>query len=283
MAIEKVLLMHGPTLMPFRPPYPELWSYPNVAYDSRTGITLMARAFRALGFKIAFSGWEEDGDWLRENAALFDFVAISDQHRLHTQSNFYGSPIANNKEKLYYAVLAGVRAIRAGLGDDAVVYRVRSDATVHQGHIALHVSQIRRHSGDIMIEYCDAKNMFSTPDFMLLGEVAVLDAIYTALYDNSRAGTSYHVSSHIDHTLTYLALKEAGVVGRIICMNKDVYNSVVWRGLPRHFEEIDPNLSATRGFGIEILPGGGLTVEQLGAQIAPGASGKHEREPPSVF
>jgi hypothetical protein len=281
MAIEKVLLLHGPAVLPYRPPYPDELFYPYVAYDSRPGIVLMARVFRAIGFKIAFSGWEEDGEWLRENAALFDFLVVSDQHTLNTESNFFGDVIPNNKEKLYYAALAGIRAIRAGLGDDAVVFRVRADVTVHQGHIALHVSQIRRGSGDLMIEYCDVRNMYSTPDFMLLGEVAVLDAIYTGLYERSRAGAAYHVSSHIDHTLSYLALQEQGVIGRIICMQKTVHDTVIWRGLPRHFQEVNPALHATRSFGTELAMGGGLTVAQLIAQIHPGASGLNERVVPA--
>lgn len=281
MAIEKVLLLHGPTQLPFRPPYPSELFYPNVPYDSRPGIVLMARVFRAIGFKVAFSGWEEDGEWLRENAALFDFVAVSDQHTLHTESNYYGKVIGNNKEKLYYAALAGIRAIRAGLGDDAVVYRVRADVTVHQAHIAMHVAQIRRGSGDIMIEYCDVKKIHSTPDFMLLGEVAVLDAIYTGLYERSRAGEAYHVSSHVDHTMTYLALQEQGVVGRILSMAKEVHDSVIWRGIPRHFQEVDPSLHATRSFGTELALSGGLTVAQLIAQIDPGVSGKNERGTPA--
>lgn len=282
MGIEKVLLMHGPTLLPFRPPYPDQLFYPNVAYDSRPGIMLMARVFRAIGFKVAFSGWEEDADWLNENEELFDYLVISAQHHLHVESTWFDNIIPNNKEKLYYATLQGLRAIRAGLGDDAVVYRVRADVTVHQGQIALHMAQIRRRSGDIMIEYWDAGKIYSTPDFMLMGEVAVLDAIYTGLYERSRAGTAHHVSSHIDHTLSYLALQEAGVVGRIICMNKDVFNSVVWRGLPRHFMEINPALTENYAFNCEMRIGSGVTVEQLIAQIDPGASGQRKPGPLSI-
>lgn len=281
MAIERVLLLHGPTQLPFRPPYPSELFYPNVPYDSRPGIVLMARVYRAIGFKIAFSGWEEDGEWLRENAELFDFVTVSDQHILHTESNYYGKVIGNNKEKLYYAALAGIRAVRAALGDDAIVFRLRADVTVHQAHVAMQVVQVRRGSGDIMIEYMDVSKIHSTPDFMLLGEVAVLDAIYTGLYERSRAGEAYHVSSHVDHTMTYLALQEQGVVGRIISMNKAIHDSVIWRGIPRHFQEVDPSLHATRAFGAELALSGGLTVTQLLEQMDPGVSGKNERGAPA--
>ena len=281
MAIEKVLLLHGPTQLPFRPPYPSELFYPNVPYDSRPGIVLMARVYRAIGFKIAFSGWEEDSEWLRENAELFDFVAVSDQHTLNTESNYYGKVIGNNKEKLYYAALAGIRAVRAALGDDAIVFRLRADVTVHQAHVAMQVAQVQRGSGDIMIEYMDVQKIHSTPDFMLLGEVAVLDAIYTSLYERSRAGDAYHVSSHVDHTMTFLALQEQGVVGRIISMRKEVHDSVVWRGIPRHFQEFDPSLHATRSFGTELALSGGLTVAQLLDQIDPGVSGKNERGAPA--
>ncbi|MYM36638.1 hypothetical protein GTP38_20105 [Duganella sp. FT94W] len=279
MAAEKVLLMHGPAQLPYRPPYPEQLFYPYVAHDCRPGITLMARAYRALGFKIAYSGWEEDAEWLRENAGLFDFLAISDQHRLRTESDFFGQTIANNKEKLYYSVLAGVRAIRAGLGDDAVVFRVRADVMVHQGHIAAHAAVLRPGSGDVMIEYCSVDNLYSTPDFMLLAEVCLMDLIYTGLYERSRAGTSYHLSSHVDHTLTYLALKEQGLLGRIICMQRTVHDTALWRGLPRYFEEIEPALQAKRGFGIELIMGDGATLAELLTRIVTGAIGPQQPAP----
>lgn len=272
MAPEKVLLMHGPTLLPYRPPYAELF-YPNVPYDSRPAIGLMSRVFRAQGFKIAFSGWEEDAEWLNANADLFDFLVISDQHQLHTESLFFGKTIANNKEKLYFAALRGVQAIRAGLGDATVVYRLRADVTVHQGHIAAHAARLAPGSGDVMIEYCDMRNLYSTPDFMLMGEVAVMEAIYAGLFERSAAGTSYHLSSHVDHTLTYFALQEAGILGRIICMGKEVHDSVVWRGIPRHFQEADPVLVSTRSFNSEMQIHPGLKVEHLIAQIAPELTG----------
>lgn len=272
MATEKVLLMHGPTQLPYRPPFPELF-YPYVPYDSRPAIGLMAQVFRRLGFKVAYSGWQEDGEWLEANRQLFDFIAVSDQHQLNTESAFFGKTIGNNKEKLYYASLRGLQAIRQGLGDDAVVYRLRGDVTVHQGHVAAHVARIARGSGDIMIEYSDVSNMYFTPDFMLTGEVAVLEAIYASLFARSAAGTSYHVSSHVDHTLTYLALQQAGVVGRIISMGREVHDSMVWRGIPRHFQEADPRLGASRSFSSEMRIHPSLTVEHLIAQIPAGATG----------
>lgn len=274
METQKVLLLHGPAVLEERPAYPDHLFYPHVAYDARPGIRLMAIAFRALGYKIAYSGWEEDGPWLRENAALFDFLVVSDQHRLNTQSTYFGEVIGNNKEKLYYSVLAGLRAVRAGLGDDTVVYRVRADVTVHQAVIDAHVRQIRRHSGDIMVEYFEMKKIWSTPDFMLLGEVGVLDAIYTGLYERSRAGQSFHVSSHVDHTMTFLHLQEQGLLGNILCMDRRVHDTVIWRGLPRHFEEINPELQATRSFGTMMSMGDNFKFADLMNMVAPGATGR---------
>lgn len=288
MAVERVLLMHGPVqsrginAVVHQEFYIEQQrGDPYHLFPSQQNIISMAYVFRKLGFKIAYSGWEEDAEWLNANRDLFDYLVISNQHVLNTESTFFGQTIANNKEKLYYVAMKGLQLIRQHLGDDAIVFRTRADVTVHQGHAVLNLARIARHSNDILIEYMRVDNMYSSPDFMSMGEVAVLQEVYESLYRHSAAGTSYHVSSHVDHTFTYLSLKEEGRIGRIMTMSRELFESVVWRGQPRYFQHIDATYASTFSFDSELAINPALKVADLVARISPEVSGKEVRPPRS--
>ncbi|RZT05400.1 hypothetical protein SAMN05216319_5308 [Duganella sp. CF402] len=273
MAAEKVLLMQGPTQFPSRPLYPEMF-YPPNEYDARYCITQMARVYRALGYKIVYSGWLEDEEWLNANRELFDYLVVSDQHQLNTESSYFGNTIGNNKDKLYYAALQGLRLIRAELGDHALVFRVRADVTLNQRLIDAHLTRIAPGSGDLMIEYCNVTNMMSTPDFLLLGESGVMATLYEGMFQRSVSGAAYHVSSHIDHMLSYLLLQQQGLVGQIVCMSRQLYDTLLWRGVPRYFhQDIDPGFLDKLAFDTAVVIPAGLRVEDLIARIPPEATG----------
>lgn len=286
MALERVLLMHGPVQSRGINPVVHQEFYieqqrgdPYALFNSQQNIVSMAYVFRKLGFKICYSGWEEDAEWLNANSDLFDYLVISNQHALNTESTFFGQTIANNKEKLYYVSMKGLQLIRRELGDEAVVFKTRADVTVHQGHAVINLARIARHSKDILIEYMRVSNMYSAPDFMVMGEIAVLEAVYNSLYEHSAAGTSYHVSSHVDHTFTYLAMKQAGQINRIMTMSRELFESVVWRGQPRYFQHIDPTYATTYSFDSEMAITSGARVEDLVARISPEVSGAEARPP----
>lgn len=279
MALEKVLLMQGPTQFPSRPQYPEMF-YPSNAYDARYCISETSRVFRALGYKIVYSGWLEDEEWLNANRVLFDYLVVSDQHQLNTESSYFGSTIGNNKDKLYYAALRGLQLIRAELGDHALVFRVRADATVHQGLIDAHLTRIALGSGDLMIEYCNVSNMLSTPDFLLLGESGVMTTLYEGMFQRSVSGAAYHVSSHIDHMLSYLLLQQQGLVGQIVCMSRQLYDTLLWRGMPRYFHDaIDPSFLTKLAFDTAVVLPDGVRVEDLIASIPAAATGNEPLPP----
>lgn len=281
MASEKVLLMQGPTQFPFRSQYSETF-YPNNAYDARYCISETSRVFRALGYKIAYSGWLEDEEWLNANCELFDYLVVSDQHQLSTESSYFGKTIGNNKDKLYYAALRGLQLIRAELGDHARVFRVRADATVHQGLIDAYLSRIAPGSGDLMIEYYNVTNMLSTPDFLLLGESGVMTTLYEGMFQRSVSGAAYHVSSHIDHMLSYLLLQQQGLVGQIVCMSRQLYDTLLWRGMPRYFHDaIDPGFVTKLAFDMALQLPAGVRVEDLIASIPSAATG-NEPLPPNA-
>lgn len=277
MAVQKVLLLHGlleskginavvhELFKSFPPGYPETYA----AFDCRQIIISMAYVFRAMGYKVVYSGWQEDEEWIRASGVMFDHIVISDHTRLKDYSIFGGKSILNNKEKLYYISLQGMRTIRENIGDDAIVFKLRSDVTVDHREIDLNMSRLLAGAGDILIEYCDVNNMYSTPDFMLAGEVKVLEAIYDKLYQDSVNNTCVHVSSHVDHTFAYLTLQEAGLIRYIIAMTRGVHDSVVWRGMPRYLSQILPGFDEGKAFDSLFQINSALKVAQLAATIPP--------------
>ncbi len=287
MAVEKVLLLHGPVISYGSFPIITLIGNsgreaPMATYNCEHNILTQAWVFRQHGYKIAYSGWSDDDEWLEANRDLFDYLVTSDQNLLHKDSTYFGEVILNNKEKLYYASLQGLRLIRANLGDDAMVFRLRSDVAVSPDHAITEMNRLVRHSRDILIEHCDMQKMFSMPDFIMMGEVAVLEAIYESLYTRSRDGTAYHVSSHIDHSFTCLSLQEQGMLGRIICMSRNIFDSMVWRGLPRYLEHVTGTFAKQFFFDGILTRNPNIKADELAAlMISPGMSGREDRTPGS--
>lgn len=281
---EKVLLLHGPTqstgiVSVLEKEYKERTGEigPYAPYDGRANILAMALVYRACGFKVAFAGWHEDRDWLQEHIAYFDCAITQDQHQLNTDSTFFGQRIANNKEKLYFISLRGLQLVRQHYGDEAQVFKLRCDVVVDQRAASANLERLRHSPRDIAIEYIRTDNMFSSPDFMVMGRAGVQERIFDHLYRNSAAGTSFHVSSHVDHTFTYLTLQEQGHIDQIRSMTRDVFDSVVWRGIPRYLQTVDPAYARFFSFDSAMQIHPGVTVAQLVALIAPEVSGKEQR------
>ncbi|HEX8606333.1 MAG TPA: hypothetical protein VF774_27065 [Pseudoduganella sp.] len=244
MTLPKVLLLHGPlnsvgTNLIVQRFYPDpverkrSWA----AFNCEQNIIALSVTFRALGFKICYSGWNEDRAWLEANSGLFDNLVIVDQSGLKEESMFVGRAVPNNKEKFYYSAWQGLCEIERATGSDALVFRLRSDIAVRPDLAAAELDKVHPGSGRLMIEYLNAANMLAVPDFMLAGELRVMKTIYGDMFQRSRAGEDFHISSHIDHSLTYILLQQAGLVGEIQCMGRLLYDSMVWRGIPRYFEQ----------------------------------------------
>lgn len=240
----KVLLLHGPlnsvgTNLIVQRFYPDpverkrSWA----AFSCEQNIIALSVAFRALGFKICYSGWNEDREWLEANQGLFDCLAIADQTGLKEESMFIGRAVPNNKEKFYYSAWQGLCEIERMLGPDVLVFRLRSDIAVRPDLAAVELDKVQPGSGRLMIEYLNTENMLAVPDFMLATELRVMKTIYGDMFRRSRAGEDFHISSHIDHGLTYILLQQGGLVGEIRCMGRAIYDSLVWRGIPRYFEQ----------------------------------------------
>ena len=249
---EKVLLLHGPMQSRgVNPISQQLYrdaqgrEKARSTFDCGPNVIALATAFRACGFKVVYSGWSEDSGWLNASSDLFDHLVLTDQSTLRSESPFHGTLVSNNKEKLYYGALRGLDLIREKVGDQAIVFRLRSDMAVTPQAVSSEISRIKRHSRQILIEYLDTAKTLWAPDFMLMAEVTVMQAIYRHLYDLSAADKSYHISSHVDHIFAYLRLREEGVISDIFCMSRVIFESLVWRGIPRYLEHSFPGFAHT--------------------------------------
>ncbi|MEC5159910.1 MULTISPECIES: hypothetical protein [unclassified Janthinobacterium] len=132
-----------------------------------------------------------------------------------------------------------MRLIRAKLGDDAMVFRPRSDVAVSPDHAITELNRLVRHSRDILIEHCAMQKMFSMPDFIMMG-----------------------------------------VVGRIVCMSRNISDSMVWRGLPRYLEHVTGTFAKQFFFDGVLTRNPNIKADELAAlMISPGMSGREERTP----
>ena len=268
MAQTHVLVLQGPLEITGIDPvlqhmYPDTLnrSHVWVKYDCRTNIRYLSMAFRAKGFKICYSGWNEDREWLEANRECFDYLAISDQSDLRSHSIRNGVYISNNKEKMFYAAQAGLEAVAAQEEPDTVIFRLRSDVAINQELVAQEVTRVQPGSGLILVEYLNLDNILLIPDFMIVGELSTLLPLYNDLTERCRTNTSYHISAHIDIGITLVKMKLSGAAQAVQCMSKACFDSSVWKGVPRYFEYMyrsehrffDGGLSVPEGFDVDAI------------------------------
>lgn len=276
-----VLVLHGPVqsrgINPVSQrlyPDPESRERSRTVFDSGPTIVAVATAFRAAGCKIIYSGWEDDAEWLNANAALFDHLVLSDQNTLRTETVRDGHVMVNNKEKLYYGSLRGLELARAAYGDHAIVFRLRSDMAVDYRAALRDMARIQPGSRALLIEFLDVKKTMFSPDFMLMGEARTLHAVYERLYTLSRDDYSYHVSSHIDHMFAYLFLRREGVISEIFCMSRALFDTQVWRGVPRYLEHCFPGFTESFFFDGMVAVPPEMDLDALLADIPPMLAGR---------
>lgn len=286
MADQKVLLLHGPVQSwGINPVTQRLYTdaegreKSRSNFDSTQTIIAMVTAFRSLGCKIVYSGWNEDADWLNSHSELFDHLVLSDQSALRTETVREGRVMVNNKEKLYYGSLRGLELVREKIGDDAIVFRLRSDVAVNHLAALADMSRIRPGGGALLIEYFDTASTMFSPDFMLMAEAKVLHAIYQRLYSLSVDDYSYHVSSHVDHMFSYLFLRREGVISEIFCMSRGLFDSVVWRGIPRYLEQCFPGFAETFFFDGQVAVPPNMDLDALLASIPAVLAGRPRPAP----
>jgi hypothetical protein len=279
-----VLLLHGPMLS--RGINPITQNLHNDAggreqvrsvFNCDQNVLAMSYVYRQCGFKVIYSGWSDDAEWLEANRDAFDYLVISDQSTLAGHSIANGETVVNNKEKLYYGALRGLQVAQQELGNDVLVFRLRSDVAVNHVHAVTEINRLRLGGGILLVEYMNMHKEMAMPDFMLMGELLPMLSIYADLYQRSASGNGYHVSSHVDHCFAYLKAQEDKVLKAVVFMGKPIFDSVVWRGVPRYLEYVFPDYSKNLAFDSMMMMREGLTVDKLLATVPPQLSG---RQPP---
>lgn len=280
-AMPRVLLLHGPldsvgvNLVSQRL-HPDTINraHAYASYHCAQNINALANAFRVYNFKICYSGWNEDREWLEANRELFDYLVISDQTNLKSENVREGFVIPNNKEKFYFAAYQGLQEIKKHEPDNAQVFRLRSDIAIRPDLAAVEVAKAMHDPDVVRIEYLNGEKMWVFPDFMMLARLDLMHEIYQGMYERSISGNAYHISSHVDHSLTCIKLKQAGRVSAIHCMSRALFDSVVWRGIPRYFEAMFGDVSKHLIFEAALNLPADLNVEKVVNSVGDIFSGK---------
>lgn len=246
---EKILLVHGPLessginfLTTHLCRTPEERKKASVLFNAEENIRSLSYVFRAKGFKIVYSGWTDDQAWLNANNELFDACCISNQEDIPDSVEFQGRLIQNNKEKLYFSIYQGLRVIEEKFRDCTVV-RLRSDVAVDVNEIDKMVQTASTYPNSILVEFANPENVLFVPDFITISGLQTHLKLYGNLARLSRESGGHHISSHIDHGIEFLSMKERGDLSHVICMSRNVHDSMVWRGLPRYYANYEKDLS----------------------------------------
>jgi hypothetical protein len=222
----------------------------------------MAIAFRRLGFKILYSGWSSDKEWLEQNRQFFDNYCVSTPDGKSTELDFHGTRVINNKLKLYWLVNEGLKQA-ASISPDAYVLRLRSDVAIDPGSLLISYGKIKDPDQTIVIEYGDREQVAYIPDFMMAGTVNNLSKLYSHLVDINTGGNPYHISSHLEHGIALVKFVNEGVFRHVYCMTRQNYESVVWRGVPRYLECRTSGIAPNLLFDCALVYPEGLTPERI--------------------
>jgi hypothetical protein len=240
---QKILILHGPlesyginpAISLFTPDWREHDKY-RKTFHCGQNILAMAVAFKKFGYKIIYSGWQDDEVWLTQNKDFFDGICLSDQENKSQEINFYGQKVINNKLKLYWLSLKGLELAQKQFPDSSFVFKLRSDVAINPSILNQDIVKIANLDQTILIESADRGNVAYVPDFMMGGTIINLVNIFKHLVEVNVENRPYHISSHVEHAIAVLKFKEMGLYSRICCLSQSLYESVVWRGVPRYLE-----------------------------------------------
>jgi hypothetical protein len=245
------------------------------AFDASENIRALSYIFKNNDFKIVYSGWMEDEVWLTQNSSLFDALTIQSQTELSSTVEFAGRKIQNNKEKLYFSIHKGMMEIEKYFKEDCTVLRMRSDIAIDIRKIKKCLSILSNYPDSIMIEYANPRNPYFVPDFLTLATLKTHLKLYSNLLDVYYENGGYHISSHIDHGIEFLGMQSKGELSDVICMEREVHDSMVWRGLPRYYAFNDGDISADLLFNCLINYPPNDTVPNILANMHPDLTGRH--------
>ena len=245
MNINNILLLHGPILsngINFLSS--EIHKSPDerknirANFDSSENIRMLSILYKAYGFKVVYSGWQEDEEWLKANAYLFDGYCVNNQNIYKSESDFLGRKIQNNKEKFIASCLSGINHSLNLFGSNSIVVRMRSDIAVDIKKVNEEILKIMHLKKAFLMEYANPANIFFVPDFIFISYIELQYQVYKHLSDMYKLnGSAYHLSHHIDLGATFLKLKNENKLEHLICMNQSIHDNMVWRGIPRYYQK----------------------------------------------
>jgi hypothetical protein len=269
MSTTKVLLLHGPLnsvginlISQHIPTTAEGRRDHWFPYHCQPNIIALSQVFRQLGYGVVYSGWNDDSEWLEANRGLFDGLILSDQSHLKSEDRLGATVYPNNKDKLFYSVAQGLREVQRLYGEDAIVMRLRSDCAVKAELVQAEMDKAEQEPGVMVVEYLNTDRMLMVPDFMMVARAGVMHAMYHEMFERSIHGNAYHISSHMDISLTLIGMRQQGRLSGIHTMSRALFDSLVWRGLPRYLEEtLFPNVLQAFDCSMNVPPGFDLAGE----------------------
>jgi hypothetical protein len=243
-------------------------------FDTRENIRALSYIFRNHGYRIVYSGWEEDRLWLSENSQLFDAVCVNNQDNIPNTCEFFGKNIQNNKEKLYFSIYQGLLEIQRKISENCLVLRLRSDVAVDIRQLEKFTPALLLYQDSIIIEYAKTDNTYFVPDFLTVASLDTHLRLYKNLIEICKRQGGYHISSHIDHGLEFLNMQLRGELSEVICMGSEVHNSIVWRGIPRYYANLKIDTSNVLLFDCLIKYPNGANIDSVIKSIHPELLGK---------
>ena len=238
---EKILLLHGPldsTGLNFftetQYQTPEETGTVLAKYDCRENIRVLSHLFSALGFKIVYSGWEEDAEWLNTNSKLFNAIHVGAKSEPGNRQDFQNKSRAADWERFYFSIYAGCFAAKQISSLDSTVVCLRSDVFLDHHSIDRNLTVLDQVQNAFLIEYADLDKTYFVPDFVTAGSLGCHIKLYDSLLDAYRASGSNQTTSHADHGFHLAKLINQGTIGHVVCMNESVHRTMVWRGIPRY-------------------------------------------------
>jgi hypothetical protein len=278
---SKVLLLHGPIqsiginfLTSQLHAAPEDRNRVSAAFSAAENIRSLSHVFRGRGYKVVYSGWSEDQAWITQHQSLFDAYCINDQKELPDSVEFQGRLIQNNKEKLYFSLYQGLREIESVMGQDCTVVRLRSDVAVDVKEIDKLVLTCFNYPQSILVEFANPDNVLFVPDFITIADLATHSKLYRNLSRLCRQSGGHHISSHIDHGIEFLRMREQSELSQVICMTRALHDAMVWRGLPRYYAQTDGDPSEKLLFNCLINYPPGMNFEAMLKSLHPNLAGR---------
>lgn len=267
---DKILLLHGAldsTGLNFftktQHETPEETGTAPAKYDCRENVRVLSRLFSAIGFKIIYSGWEDDTVWLNTNSELFDAIHVGTISELGNSQEPQDRLHPTDNERRYFSIYAGCLAAKQISSLDSTVVCLRSDVFLDHRSIDRNLTILNQVPNAFLIEYADLNKTYFVPEFVTAGSLGCHIELYDSLLNTCRESGRSGSPSDTDHGTHLSRLIDQGTISHVVCMDESIHRMMVWRGIPRYAAAGDNPPSRTLVFNCVLnypgsVPAGGL-------------------------